>query len=173
MNNALKTAFKALDHLSNALIIVGGLASALLVVVTVVAVFSRYVLGDPIFGIDDVSKMLLSAVVAGSILYGAKIGAHVQVDIISMAVGRKVTRIFDVIIRLFSAGVALLVAVALWDEIQCGHDCGYFTPNLEISHAPFHWLLAISMVGYALLQLLDLVEGLGHFRDQRDVKELR
>ena len=75
MKNGLKLAFRAVDFLSTALTISGGIAAAGLVIVTVVAVFSRYILGDPIFGIDDVSTMLLSAVVSGSILYGAKVGA--------------------------------------------------------------------------------------------------
>ena len=173
MKNGLKLAFRAVDFLSTALTISGGIAAAGLVIVTIVAVFSRYILGDPIFGIDDVSTMLLSAVVSGSILYGAKVGAHVQVDILSMVAGRKVTRYCDVIVRVLSAGIAILLAFAFWEEIQCGRDCGYFTPNLEIPHEPFYWLMAISLLGYGLLQILDLIEGIIHFRSPRDPKELR
>lgn len=173
MKQNLKLAFRAVDWVSTALTIVGAIAAAALVVVTVVAVFARYLIGNPIFGIDDLSTMLLSAVVSGSILYGAKIGAHVQVDILGMFGGRKITRIFDVIVRILSAGIALLLAFALWEEVQCGRDCGYFTPNLEIPHEPFLWLMAAAMVGYAVLQILDLIEGLIHFRSKRDPKELR
>ena len=156
-----------------ALAVLGGMAAVALVVVTVIAVFYRYILGDPIFGIDDVSTMLLSATVAGAILYGAKIGAHVQVDILNLVGGRKFTRYTDVIIRVLSAGISFLLAFSLWQEVQCGYDCGYFTPNLEISHEPFYWFLIVAVSGFALLQVLELIEGLIHFKSSRDPRELR
>ena len=167
----LDWAFKAVDLLSATLAGIGSLGALALVVVTVVAVFFRYVIGDPIFGIGDISTMLLVVVVAGSIIYGAKIGAHVQVDVLNMVGGRRVTRYCDVVIRLLSAIIAFLLAIALWDEIQCGEDCGYFTPNLEIGHTPFHAILMISMAGYAVLQILELIEGLRHFGADEDPNE--
>jgi len=170
-NKILDNASKAVDLLSNALAVVGSLGAAALVAVTVTAVVYRYILNDPIFGIGDISTMLLSVVVAGSIIYGAKIGAHVQVDILNMVGGRKLTRYCDIVVRILSAGIAFALAVALWDEIECGEDCGYFTPNLEIGHTPFHALLMVSMAGYGALQVLEMIEGLFHFRADEDPNE--
>ncbi len=170
-NKPLTQAFRAVDVLSTALAAIGAAGALALVAVTVVAVFFRYIIGDPIYGIGDLSTMLLSVIVAGSIIYGAKIGAHVQVDVLNMVGGRKVTRYCDVVVRLLSAAIAFLLAIALWEEMQCGEDCGYFTPNLEIVHAPFHGLLMVSMAGYGLLQILELIEGLIHFRANEDPNE--
>lgn len=170
-SKSLEWAFRAVDFLSAALAFIGAMGALALVAVTVVAVFFRYVIGDPIFGIGDLSTMLLVVVVAGSIIYGAKIGAHVQVDVLNMVGGRKVTRYCDVVVRFLSALIAFLLAIALWDEIQCGEDCGYFTPNLEIGHTPFHAVLMVSMAGYGCLQVLELIEGLIHFRADVDPNE--
>jgi len=168
---SIETGFVAVDFFSNALAIVGAMAAVGLVVVTVVAVVFRYVFGNPIFGIGDISTMLLSVVVAGSIIYGAKIGAHIQVDVLNMVGGRKVTRYCDVVVRLLSAVISFLLAAALWEEIACGEDCGYFTPNLEIPFSPFHLILLLAMAGYGVLQFLELIEGLMHFRAGEDPNE--
>ena len=72
-----------LGYLAGLFAIVGGLAIIALMLITVVAVFSRYILNDPIFGIEDVSTMALTIVVGAAVAYGAQHQVHVSVNIIT------------------------------------------------------------------------------------------
>jgi len=142
-----------------------------LVGLTVVAVFWRYLLNDPIFGITDISRMSLAVIVAGSLAYGARHGGFVHVDILMAVAGRKWTRFTDLFVRV--AGI-VIVGVATWalrEEASCGFECGEFTDNLEILHPPFYWLLAIAMGVYCLMLICELVIGVAHFDAAEDPNE--
>lgn len=154
---------KGLGFLSGLLAFAGSVFLVLLVAVTVVAVFARYFLNDPIFGIEDVSSMVLTVVVAAAIAYGARHGAHVSVNVVGLFAGRGVTRFTDVAARLLGALVAGGAAYALFVKGSCGFKCGAFTPNIEIMHQPFYYALSIAMALYALQLIAHLAIGLVHF----------
>ena len=160
-----------IDRISGVLALVGGAMTVILVVLTVVAVFFRYVLNNPIFGVDDLSQVALSVVVAGSIAYGARAGAHVHVDILGMVGGRKVTRYTDIFVRAVGAVIVGLTAYSLVDQGLCGMRCGNFTPNLTIPHFPFYMLLAAAMAVYAVILAAELIVGVIHFWADEDPNE--
>jgi TRAP-type C4-dicarboxylate transport system permease small subunit len=135
------------------------------VLVTVVAVVARYLFNDPIFGITDISRLVMIVVVACSIAYGGRVGAHVAVDIISRSAGRKVTRWSDLLVRLLGIAVTACAAYALYRQGQCGLECGHITPNLSLSYAPYSLLLALGLGLYCLLLVWDLLHGLAHFAE--------
>ncbi len=145
------------------LAVLGSLGLIALVGVTGTAVFARYVLNDPIFGIDDVSSMLLTVVAAAALIYGARHQAHVSVNVLTMFAGRRVTRVTDAVMRLLGVAVVGLAAFALFWKGRCGFECGAFTPNIEIPHPPFYYLMGVVMALYTLQLLLHLIVGLAHF----------
>ena len=57
-------ALKWLDRVAAFLAFIGGTTVVVLVALTVVSVFWRYVLSDPIFGITDLSRMVLAVIIA-------------------------------------------------------------------------------------------------------------
>ncbi len=171
--SAAETGLAWLDRCATVLAVVGAVAIVLLVALTVTAVVFRYLLNDPIFGIDDLSQVGLSLAVAGSIAYGGRVGAHVHVDVLSMVGGRRVTRWADILVRAIGAFVVGLTAYALVEQGLCGTRCGHFTPNLAIPHLPFYMILAGAMAVYALVLVLELVIGLVHFRADRDPNDHR
>ncbi|HSM19215.1 MAG TPA: TRAP transporter small permease subunit, partial [Hyphomicrobiales bacterium] len=75
---------RLLDGVIRALVLVGQLALVGLVGLTVVGVVFRYGLNDPIFGLNDVSRMTLLVAVACSLAYGGRQGAHVAVDLLGV-----------------------------------------------------------------------------------------
>ncbi|HIF11107.1 MAG TPA: TRAP transporter small permease [Sneathiellales bacterium] len=162
---------KWVDRLSTILAVVGGVAIVFLVGLTVVGVFFRYVLNDPIFGMDDLATLTLSVIVAGSMAYGARAGSHVYVDILGMVGGRRVTRYTDIFARGLGAVVVGLSAYALVKQGSCGIRCGNFTPNLAIEHRPFYMLLAVSMGLYSVILVLEMIVGLFQFRASEDPNE--
>ena len=160
-----------LDRVAAVLAIIGGATVVFLVGLTVVSVFWRYLLNDPIYGITDISRMSLAVIVAGSLAYGARQGGFVHVDILKAVAGRKWTRYTDLLVRL--AGIAIVGAAtwALREEARCGFECGEFTDNLEIMHPPFYWMLAIAMSVYGLMLVCELIIGLAHFDAANDPNE--
>ena len=145
------------------LAIAGGTAVFFLMGVTITAVFARYGLNDPIYGIEDLSRMGLTVVVAGAVAYGAGQGAHVSVNVIGMVAGRDVTRVTDMLARLLGIGIVGFATWALFKKGACGLPCGDITNNISIVHTPFYYILGIAMGTYALLLILHLLIGLAHW----------
>lgn len=151
------TTLKWLDRAAGVLAALGAVTVVLLTGLIVVQVFWRYVLNAPIFGLEDVVRMALVVVVAGSVAYGARQGAHVHVDVLKMLGGKKLIRFTDVLVKLGGAGIVALLAFALWEEGRCGFRCGDFTDNLNIIHTPFYNTLSLGMGIYALILIVELI----------------
>lgn len=149
----------------------GSFTMASLVVITGIAVVFRYIVNDPIFGIYDISEMVLLTTVACSFAYGGREGAHVAVDILNMVGGRRVTRWTDIIVRLLGIGIIAVTVYALIVQGSCGIRCGHFTPNLAIPFKPFYMILAFGLSAYGVVLIAEFFDGLRHFRDPVDPNE--
>ncbi len=138
----------------------GAVALAALIGVTIVSVFWRYILRDPIFGIEDVSTMALTVFVAGAIAYGAVRGAHVTVDVIRTVANRPVIQVTDALAKLLGAAIAGFATYGLFSKGACGLPCGALTANLGIVHTPFYYVLGAAFGFYALLLAYQFISGL-------------
>ncbi len=144
--------------------IAGGVALLVLAIVTGVSVFFRYILRAPIFGIEDITTMSLTVIVAAAIVWAAVQKGHVSVNVITMAAGRSVTRFTDAVGRLASCAMLTFASYALFVKGSCGMPCGAMTSNLSIIHSPFYYVLGLAMGVYALLVLTHLLIGFAHWR---------
>lgn len=153
---------KVTGALAGGFAFVGGVGVIALMLITVVAVFWRYALNDPIFGIGDISVLTLTVVAACSVAYGATKHAHVSVNVIKMFVGRKVTRFTDILMRLAAIFITALAAYALFTK-ACGFEKACITENLSIEHRNFYYVLAGSMAFYMLIFASHLLIGFKHF----------
>ena len=145
--------------------IAGGIALFILMGVTVISVFWRYVLRDHIFGIEDISTMSLSIIVAASVAYGAIHSAHVSVGVVTSFGGRKLTRVTDAFARIAGICITTYAAIGLVEKGSCGMPCGAITPNLTILHTPFYYTLAFAMIVYAAFLFYHLIVGLAHWSE--------
>ena len=164
-------ALAIVDRVVRTIAFAGNIAMVGLVVVTGVAVFFRYIVRDPIFGIYDISEMVLLVTVACSLAYGGRRGAHVAVDILGMFGGRRITRWTDVVVRVLGVGIVAITVYALIVQGSCGMRCGHFTPDLAIPFLPFYMVLALGLGAYGLVLLAELATGLLHFWDDVDPSE--
>lgn len=163
---ALVAAEKQLGRLAGLFAVAGGLAIIVLMGITVVAVFARYVMNDPIFGIEDLSSMTLTVVVAAAVAYGAHHHAHVSVNVITMVAGRRVTRLTDLIVRALGLMVIGIAAYGMFAKGGCGLPCGQITNNLSIVHTPFYYFLGLALASYAALLAVHLLIGLAHWNGE-------
>ena len=142
--------------------IIGAIGVAALMTITMVAVFWRYIINDPIYGISDLSVLTLAVVAAASVCFGARHNSHVSVNVISYCFGRKITRVTDVIMRVLTLATLLVASYALVDK-ACGFEKACVTDNLSIEHRPFFYFLAVAMFIYAANIFWQLLVGLKHF----------
>lgn len=142
--------------------IVGGLGIVGLMLITLVGVFWRYALNNPIFGIGDLSVMTLTIVAACAVAFGATKHAHVSVNVITMFFGRNVTRFTDTAMRLAAIFITGLAAYALFTK-ACGFEKACITENLSLEHRNFYWVLGLSMAFYMFVFASHLIVGLRHF----------
>lgn len=164
----LKALEKAVAFLAAVAAIIGGMALAFLTGVTVISVFWRYALRDPIFGIEDLSTMSLVVLVACAIVWSATRGGHVSVDLLGWFIGRKGMRFTDVLARGLSCGMLLVASYALFKKGACGMPCGAMTSNLSIIHTPYYYALGIAMAIFGALMALQLVAGLMAWNTAKD-----
>ncbi|MFK7876294.1 MAG: TRAP transporter small permease [Paracoccaceae bacterium] len=143
--------------------IAGGVALLVLAVVTGVSVFYRYVLRAPIFGIEDVTTMSLTVIVAAAIVWAAAQKGHVSVNVLTLFAGRSVTRLSDAVGRLASFAMMAFASYALFVKGSCGMPCGAMTSNLGIIHTPFYYVLGLALAIYATLLLTHFLIGLVHW----------
>ena len=149
-NNSFFTAISRLTA------VIGGLGILVLVGLTVVGVFWRYVLNAAIFGLTDITVLTASVVAACAVAYGALHGAHVAITLIDDHFGPRTLRAVDVVAHVMSAAILALACFALIDKSGCGRLCGDMTDNFAVLHRPFYWVLALSMA-VCLLHRLHLL----------------
>lgn len=171
MHEQLAWIDKQLGRLAGLFAVAGSAGILVLLGVTIVAVFWRYLLNTPIFGIEDVSIVTLTVVSAGAVAYGGRKDAHVSIDLITYFFGRRTTRITDAIMRFAVAATAFLAAYSLIVK-SCGIEKACITSNLSIEHRPFFYVLAAAMTFYGLHMTLHLLAGLTDWRSARDPNEL-
>ena len=145
--------------------IAGALGVIALMLITLVGVFWRYALNNPIFGIGDLSAMTLTIVAAGAVAFGATKQAHVSVNVITMFFGRNLTRVTDIVMRLAAIFITVLAAYALFTR-ACGFEKACITENLSIEHRNFYRILSVSMAFYAFVFTSHLLISLRHFNGQ-------
>ncbi len=139
--------------------VVGGIALAMLLGITVAEVLWRYLLNDSLPWTEDVSTMSLTVVVAAAIAYGAGEGSHVCVNLIARFAARRVTRVTDAIARLLGLCVTAMAAYALFVHGSCGLPCGDVTGSLSIPHTPFYYALGVSLAAYGCLLAAQMLLG--------------
>lgn len=156
---------RCLKHIALFFTVIGGVALFALMAITDVAVIARYIMNDPVFGIEDISVLVLTVIVATSVAYSAWTDSHISVELIEFIARRRMTRICGLVARLLGAGTVSYIAYALATVGSCGFPCGAVTGNLSIEHVPFYYFLAASMAFYVLVLLYQIVFELVHWRD--------
>ena len=146
---------------------VGGVSLVLLVLVTGIGVFFRYVLNTPINGLRDVSQLLLLLCVSGAIPYASLKGSHVAVDLFDMTQIPGIRKPLSLLIGALSVMLLSVALVALGLQGSCGFRCGQFTPDLVIPFWPMYVALGIGFLLY-LLQIVARGSAHGPGRRSRD-----
>lgn len=157
---------RTLDLAGDILLVIGAIGILVMLGLTTVGVFWRYVLNNPIFGLQDVTSMTSAVVVACAVAFAAVANAHITVNIMPKHFGRPTRRVTDLIARGSGTAILAIAAYALIKKGSCGMACGQITGNLSIAHGPFYMILAAALAFFSLILAIQLIAGLRHWRSE-------
>jgi TRAP-type C4-dicarboxylate transport system permease small subunit len=115
----------------------------------------RKVLNAPIKGAEDVMVLALLVLVAFAIPFGARTGAHVEVEVLEPAMSRRFARLSLLAMKVL--GVAML-AVTAWALLDAGSKASAFgesSQTLLIPFEPFYYLLSFWIALYGVVLVLE------------------
>lgn len=148
--------FAFIDRLVHAVALYcGGIILAVLMAVTVLDVTFRYILDRPIGGSYDYSIVLLVLVVACSIPYGARGGAHVTADLFTHFTSPQADRVMAIVVKLFLSGMCAVWAWQLFLSGRTATRLGEATLLTNIPFEPFYQALALGVGLYSLILLCE------------------
>ena len=144
--------------LSWVVIIAGG---ATLIFMTVLSTFNvlvmRKALNAPIRGAEDLMVLALVTVVAIAIPFGARTGAHIEIELLEPYMNRRFANASRAVVKLIAIGLVMTLS---WQLFLAGGQAARFgqaSQQLVISFGPFYWILAVSAAMYALILAADFV----------------
>ncbi len=136
----------------------GGWLSALLILlvlgITSLSVFRRYVLSDPLLGADALTGFLVVAIVMLGAAEALRRGDHIRIDILFHHAGQRTRWWLELISFLAVLGFAVLLFRTAWHSVAFSRRFGaYSTGELEL---PL-WIPQLLLpIGAALLALAAL-----------------
>ncbi|SIO07147.1 TRAP transporter small permease [Vannielia litorea] len=136
----------------------GGLTLAFMTLFSVWNVLiMRKALNSPIVGAEDLLILSLVVIVALAIPFGARSGAHIEIEVLDSVMSQGFARWSMVLVKLLALALLLVMARQLWHAGDSAEKFGETTQQLLISYQPFYYALAVSIALYALVLVLDIV----------------
>ncbi|MGD9923674.1 MAG: TRAP transporter small permease [Pseudorhodoplanes sp.] len=133
----------------------GGFVLLALLTLTVIDVSGRYFFNWPVYGSLDLYGALLASVVAVSIPYGQRTGAHVSADVFAHLTGPAVERVIAILVRLVTASAGALWAGYLY---RAGNTAGLLEESTQLLGIPFQLIYYILAVGIGLYAIVLFAE---------------
>ncbi len=146
---------RSIDRASKALSAVAGISLLLMVVVITFGVLMRYLLNNPITGNEEIVQMSGVAAIMLGLPYATLHGAHVRVDIFDHLLGRFGRMAADVLVRLISGFVLIILANRAFDKTLDAFEYQDTTNMLGLPMWPFYGMLA---AGISLCLVVFVVE---------------
>jgi TRAP-type C4-dicarboxylate transport system permease small subunit len=152
------------ERVATAISWVAGAVAALLIVVilavTALSVFNRYVLGRPLIGVDEATGYLVVAVVMCGAAEALRRGDHIRIDLLLDAAGPRMRWLLDAWAHASVLAFAVMLLVTAWHTVTFSRSFGaYSSGYLEM---PMWIPQSTMLLGAALLALVSLVKLLRH-----------
>ncbi len=116
----------------------------------------RKALNAPIVGAEDLLLLSLVVIVALSVPLGARTGAHIEIEVLESRMSAWFAKWSMIFVKLLGCALLATMSWRLWRAGQSAERFGETTQQLLISFEPFYYLLAFSVVFYAVILLLDI-----------------
>lgn len=127
----------------------------IMMMLTTVDVFFRYVFNSPILGSFEMTELLMVSVAGLSLAWCTLKSGHIRVDIIINMFSKKTNRTIDMVNYILTAGICAFIIPALINRYIEGEKLDVRTYVLQIPEGPFVLLLSF---GYLLTFLVLIVK---------------
>ncbi|MCY1667476.1 TRAP transporter small permease [Rhizobium sp. SL86] len=144
-----------MDRATRALSVLAGISLLFMMATITFGVMTRYLLNMPITGVDEIVQMTGVGLVMLALPYATRSNAHVRVDIFDEWLGRAGRSLGDVLSRLLSGVVLLILVSRAWDKLLDAREFEDTTNMLGLPLWPFYGMLA---AGVALCALVFAIE---------------
>lgn len=134
----------------------GGILVVMLCLLTVTAVGFRYILNSPIFGVADITQLILLAVVTFSIAQSGRTGGQVAVELLGTVSSPKFTRWTDILVKVLGLIMMAILTVQLVESGLTAAEYGETSYSLIIPFGPYFYLLAFGMALYGFVLLFEI-----------------
>lgn len=146
---------RSIDRATRALSVFAGISLLFMMATITVGVVTRYLLNMPITGIDEIVQMTGVGLIMLALPYATLNDAHVRVDIFDEWLGKAGRRLGDILSRLLSGFVLLILVSRASGKLLEAWEFEDTTNMLGLPLWPFYGLLA---AGAALCVLVFAVE---------------
>lgn len=146
---------KAVHKLTKYMGYLGAAVLFVMMMVTVVDVFLRYVFNAPIGGVTEVSALLLVIIAALGLGWCALERAHVKVDLITDHMPKKIR---FVVVNIMMIIALLIYAIMTWYTFSESFKGKQFSSVLRIPMTPFLWVFWAGLVIFCVCILVVLIE---------------
>lgn len=149
-----------LEAVASAIALAGGAVSALLILVvlavTAVSVFNRYILGSPMSGVDEATGFLVVATVMFGAAEALRSGDHIRIDLVVENVSARIRWLFDLWAHVAVLVFSVLLFQTGWHTVAFSRQFGAYSAGyLELPM----WIPQATMpLGAALLALVALAK---------------
>jgi len=137
----------------------------LMMLLTVTDVFLRYFFNAPITGTTEITEFMMVIVVFPALAYCAVSRRHINVDLLVSHFPARIQIIIDFITLLLALGIYIIIT---WQSFLEAMDVKTTTALLNLSHAPFYWVLSISLTLFCLSILALLIEEIIKFKEVKE-----
>jgi len=139
------------ERLLRGVALAGGLVLIAIMLLISAAVFARYVVNQPILGDQELVEIGMSLVVMMAMPFAALKGAHIRVDILDGAIGRRGRFWGDVFARVVSCFVLFLLIRKTWEKAWDAREYGDVTNMIEIPVWIAYGAISVGMGLFAMV----------------------
>jgi TRAP-type C4-dicarboxylate transport system permease small subunit len=131
----------------------GGAAILALMLLSVTDALLRTFFNAPLFGAQEVARMMLAAAVAFGVPAGIVAGQSITIDIVAERLPPRIARPVEKLVLVLAAAIMVLVAWRCAVNGMAAARFGEATVLLSIPYGPFYYCLAAGFAAAALANL--------------------
>jgi len=162
-----------LDSVVGVVSLVSYVGFTLIMLITVVDVFARFMFNDPIMGSYEIIERTVFCAVFASFAYAQRQKAHIHITMLTMLFPRKLQFLCYAFTGLLSSAIAIFMAYAAFVQGRTALNSNYVTGVLSIPLYPFFWLEGLTMGAFFVTLLFDALKSLIALVDDDTAKEVQ
>jgi TRAP-type C4-dicarboxylate transport system permease small subunit len=169
----MKNFEKFLERVIGLVSVVSYVGFGLIMLITVVDVFMRFVFNSPILGSYEIIERIVFCGVFASFAYAQLQKSHIQISMALLLLPRRLRYVCVTLTGLLSAGIVLIMAYAAVVQAQTAFKAHYVTGVLKIPLYPFYWIEGVTMFAFFVTLLFDAVKSMAAIFDEKIAQEIQ